>query len=79
MRGVYYEASRKRWRVRLYKAGQVVYIGYFPTESEAHEALVQAKHVQTTMRVASDSNPPRTLWGKIAALYPLRKIAPSAV
>ena len=45
-KGIYYEQSKKRWRVRLYKAGRVVYLGYFKEYPQAVEALRDAKKSQ---------------------------------
>ena len=44
--GVYYEAAKNRWRVRLYKEGTVVFRAYFKSFDAAYEALIKAKDIQ---------------------------------
>ena len=45
-KGIYYEAAKNRWRVRLYKSGTVVYLGYFKRLAHAYAAYEQAKEIQ---------------------------------
>lgn len=42
-RGIWYERSRKRYRVRLYRNHTTHHAGYFDTEEEAQVALDQLK------------------------------------
>lgn len=42
-RGIWYEAPRKRWRVRLYQNKQAFLIGYFTSYKAAHEAWLHAR------------------------------------
>lgn len=42
-RGLWYEATRKRWRVRLYRNHTSFHAGYFDTRAEAEAALVELK------------------------------------
>lgn len=43
MRGIWYEAPRKRFRVRLYRNHRPYHAGYFDTRVEAETALVELK------------------------------------
>jgi len=45
-KGIYYETSKKRWRVRLYKSGRVVSLAYFKHYTEARQAHIAAKEHQ---------------------------------
>lgn len=45
-KGIYYEAQKNRWRVRLYKGGNVVYLRYFKTYECAFDAYDGAKQTQ---------------------------------
>lgn len=45
-RGIYYEARRQRYRVRIYKNNQVVYRSYHTLLEDALAALSQARAVQ---------------------------------
>lgn len=45
-KGVYYEVKKDRWRVRLYKEGAVIYLGYFKSYEEAIDAWIIAKDIQ---------------------------------
>lgn len=45
-KGIYYEAAKKRWRVRLYKTGSVVFLGYFKHFAAAINAYTEAKEIQ---------------------------------
>jgi hypothetical protein len=50
-RGIYYEESRGRYRVRLYKRSRAVYLSYHTTLEEATVALAQARQAVKQMRV----------------------------
>lgn len=41
--GIWYEVTRKRYRVRLYHKGKVVWLTYHPTLKEAMSALADAR------------------------------------
>ena len=45
-KGIYYERSKHRWRVRLYKAGTVVHLSYYKSFPEALENYQKAKDIQ---------------------------------
>ena len=45
-KGIYYEAAKKRWRVRLYKSGSVIFLGYFKSFHSSIAAYQEAKEVQ---------------------------------
>lgn len=49
-KGIYYEESRGRYRVRLYKRSKAVYLSYHPTLEEAVAALTQARQAVKQMR-----------------------------
>lgn len=42
-RGLWYEAPRKRWRVRLYKRGRLYHLSYHTTYKDALAALQAAR------------------------------------
>lgn len=48
-RGIYYEHARQRYRVRLYKRGQPVYLSYHPTLEQAIDALSAAREAVDKM------------------------------
>ena len=43
MRGIWFESTRKRWRVRLYKNHTTYLGGYYPTRAEAERAHAELK------------------------------------
>ena len=45
-KGIYYEAQKKRWRVRLYKEGNVVFLKYYKKYDLAFAAYDGAKTIQ---------------------------------
>jgi len=45
-KGIYYEAAKKRWRVRLYKSGTVIFLGYFKSFHSSIAAYEEAKEIQ---------------------------------
>ena len=45
-KGIWYESARKRYRVRLYKGSETVFLDYFPTLDKAKKALIKARRVQ---------------------------------
>jgi len=45
-KGIYYETAKKRWRVRLYKAGTVVFLGYYKNFTAAVSEWKTAKNIQ---------------------------------
>ncbi len=44
--GIWYDAPRKRWRVRLYRQASIVWLSYHATQPEALEAYSHALSVQ---------------------------------
>jgi len=50
-RGVYYEARRKRYRVRLYKGNRVVHRSYHKTAEDAVQTWTKARGTQQTVVV----------------------------
>lgn len=51
-RGVWFEESRNRWRVRLYYNGHVVHRSYHPDEDEAMDVHKAAKEILKSMTLA---------------------------
>lgn len=45
-KGIYYESAKKRWRVRLYKTGSVVFLGYYKDFTASLSAWETAKGIQ---------------------------------
>lgn len=45
-KGIYYESAKKRWRVRLYKSGSVIFLGYFKNFAASFGAYHEAKEIQ---------------------------------
>ena len=45
-KGIYYESSKRRWRVRLYKAGTVVHLAYHKSYELARSSYDEAKAIQ---------------------------------
>jgi hypothetical protein len=50
-KGIYFEAARGRFRVRLYKRSTAVYLSYHSTLDEAVAALTEARRAVARMRV----------------------------
>ena len=42
-KGIYFEAARQRWRVRLYKQGEVIHLSYHRSIEDAMEGWLSAK------------------------------------
>lgn len=49
--GLWYEAGRRRWRVRLYKDNRVIHLSYHRKEEDALAALAAAQALQQTIVV----------------------------
>lgn len=49
--GLWFEAGRRRWRVRLYKDNRVIHLSYHRTEAAALAALIEAQALQQTIVV----------------------------
>jgi hypothetical protein len=42
-RGIFFETERQRWRVRLYKTGEVIHLSYHRSIEDAMEGWIVAK------------------------------------
>lgn len=45
-KGIYYEADRNRWRVRLYQGNLICHLSYHDTKEDAEMAYATAKQTQ---------------------------------
>jgi hypothetical protein len=57
-RGIFFEESRNRYRVRLYYCQQVVWRSYHPDLSEAEETLAVAKNYRRELVRERAKQPP---------------------
>lgn len=67
-KGIYYEANRNRWRVRLYQGNLICHLSYHDTKEDAEMAYATAKQTQA---YKPDPQPRDkiTTWTALAALY----------
>jgi len=44
-KGCCFDKSKNKWKCRIMVSGKVIYLGYYLTEEEAHEAYLKAKKI----------------------------------